>query len=168
LMLATSTYITTDIVAMPLLWVLPLGLYLLSFSIAFADRRGPADFITSVAPITIILFGGVMICGFTLEPALGLLLALALLFMVAVALHTAMYRLRPAPQRLTGFYLAMSVGGALGGLFAGLIAPGLFDWTWEYPLLILAAGALVPQSILLPPLQALWRRGRGIPALAVV
>lgn len=168
LMLATSTYITTDIVAMPLLWVLPLGLYLLSFSIAFADRRAPADFITSVAPITIILFGGVMIGGFTLEPALGLLLALALLFMVAVALHTAMYRLRPAPQRLTGFYLAMSVGGVLGGLFAGLIAPGLFDWTWEYPLLILAAGALVPQSILLPPLQALWRRGRGIPALAVV
>ncbi|MDF2494456.1 fused MFS/spermidine synthase [Sphingomonas sp.] len=168
LMLATSTYITTDIVAMPLLWVLPLGLYLLSFSIAFADRREPADFITRIAPITIILFGGVMIGGFQLQPAFGLLLALTLLFMVAVALHTAMYRLRPAPERLTGFYLAMSVGGALGGLFAGLIAPALFDWTWEYPLLILAAGALVPQAFLLPGLQGLWRRGRGVPALVVV
>ena len=57
--------------------------------------------------------------------------------------------LRPAPDRLTGFYLAMSVGGALGGVFAGLIAPVVFDWTYEYPLLILAAGLLVPQIFLL-------------------
>jgi hypothetical protein len=166
LMLATSTYITTDIVAMPLLWVIPLGLYLLRFSIAFADRRGPADFITRIAPITIVLFGGLMIGGTHLQPMFGLLLALALLFMASVALHTAMYRLRPEPERLTGFYLAMSVGGALGGVFAGLLAPALFDWTWEYPLLILAAGALVPQVFLAQPLRAWWWRGGGVPALA--
>ena len=168
LMLATSTYITTDIVAMPLLWVIPLGLYLLSFSIAFADHRAAADFITRVAPVTIILFGGVMIGGFQIQPLFGLGIALTLLFMAAVALHTAMYRLRPAPERLTGFYLAMSVGGALGGLFAGLLAPALFDWTWEYPLLILAAGALVPQSFLLPLIRDWWWRGRGLPALTMV
>jgi hypothetical protein len=168
LMLATSTYITTDIVAMPLLWVVPLGLYLLSFSIAFADGRGPADFITRMAPITIMLFGGVMIGGFQLQPAFGLLLALTLLFMVSVALHTTMYRLRPAPEQLTGFYLAMSVGGALGGLFAGLVAPALFDWTWEYPLLILAAGGLVPQLFLVQPLRSLWGKGGGVPALTAV
>ncbi len=168
LMLATSTYITTDIVAMPLLWVIPLGLYLLSFSIAFADNRFLADFITRIAPVTIVLFGGVMIGGFQLPPLAGLGIALTLLFMAAVALHTALYRLRPAPERLTGFYLAMSVGGALGGLFAGLLAPALFDWTWEYPLLILAAGALVPQAYLLPIIRDWWWRGRGLPALTFV
>lgn len=159
LMLATTTYITTDIVAMPLLWVIPLGLYLLSFSIAFAARRFWADTLTTVAPVTILLFGGVMMGGFQAKPYFNAGLALGMLFMVAVALHTALYRLRPAPDRLTGFYLAMSVGGALGGVFAGLLAPILFDWSWEYPLLVFAAGWLAPQRWLLDRLGALWTPG---------
>jgi len=146
LMLATSTYITTDIVAMPLLWVLPLGLYLLSFTIAFSARRGVANLLTRLAPIVILLFGGVLVTGNQGMPYLDAALTLVLLFVVAVALHSAMYALRPAPDRLTGFYLAMSVGGVLGGVFAALIAPLVFDWTYEYPILILAAGALVPQN----------------------
>ncbi|WP_326524317.1 fused MFS/spermidine synthase [Sphingomonas sp.] len=157
LMLATSTFLTTDIVAVPLLWVLPLGLYLLSFTVAFADRRGLAQAITRFAPVTILLFGGVMIAGHQQMPYLNALMALLLLFMVAVALHSRMYDLRPAPDRLTGFYLAMSVGGALGGVFAGLLAPVVFDWTYEYPLLVLAAGALAPQAFLLPIIARLWR-----------
>ncbi|MFN3433191.1 MAG: spermidine synthase [Sphingomonas sp.] len=157
LMLATSTYITTDIVAMPLLWVLPLGLYLLSFTIAFAANRGLADLLTRIAPITILLFGGVMIGGFNELPLVNLSIALTLLFMVSVALHTQMYRLRPEPDRLTGFYLAMAVGGALGGIFAGLVAPVVFDWTYEYPILIFAAGLLVPQVFLTQGIRSLWR-----------
>ncbi|MEG3122675.1 fused MFS/spermidine synthase [Sphingomonas sp. GB1N7] len=157
LMLATSTYITTDIVAMPLLWVLPLGLYLLSFTIAFAANRDLADILTRIAPVTILLFGGVMVGGYQEKPYLNAGLALVLLFMASVALHTAMYRLRPAPDRLTGFYLAMSVGGALGGVFAALVAPLVFDWTYEYPLLILAAGALVPQGFLIPQVRRFWQ-----------
>ncbi|MEG3180318.1 fused MFS/spermidine synthase [Sphingomonas sp. LT1P40] len=156
LMLATSSFLTTDIVAVPMLWVLPLGLYLLSFTIAFAARRGLAEILTRFAPVTILMFGGLMIAGHNENPELNALMALGLLFMVAVALHTHMYDLRPEPDRLTGFYLAMSVGGALGGVFAGLIAPILFDWTYEYPILILAAGLLVPQSFLLPPMAKLW------------
>lgn len=156
LMLATSTFLTTDIVAVPLLWVLPLGLYLLSFSVAFASSRGLAETITSFTPVTILLFGGLMIAGHNDFPYLNLLMALLLLFTVAVALHTRMYDLRPEPDRLTGFYLAMSVGGALGGVFAGLVAPILFDWTWEYPLLIFAAGLLAPQMFLIPQIAKLW------------
>ena len=156
LMLATSTYITTDIVAMPLLWVLPLGLYLLSFTIAFASNRDTAETLTRIAPITILLFGGIMIGGYQEKPYLNAGIALILLFMTAVALHTAMYRARPEPDRLTAFYLAMSIGGALGGVFAGLIAPVVFDWTYEYPLLILAAGALVPQLYLTVGIRRLW------------
>ncbi len=160
LMLATSTYITTDIVAMPLLWVLPLGLYLLSFTVAFAANRELADLLTRIAPVTILLFGGVIMGGYNQGPLLSAGIALTLLFMISVALHTALYRLRPAPDRLTGFYLAMSGGGMLGGVFAALVAPVIFDWTYEYPILILAAGMLVPQQFLTHHSRDLWiRRG---------
>lgn len=156
LMLATSTYITTDIVAMPLLWVLPLGLYLLSFSVAFATDRTAADLQTRIAPIAILLFGGILVGGTAAMPLVGAVMALGLLFLASVALHSGLYRLRPEPDRLTAFYLAMSVGGALGGVFAALIAPLVFDWTYEYPLLILAAGVLAPQHYLLPQVRRLW------------
>lgn len=69
---------------------------------------------------------------------------MALLFVIAVALHSRMYELRPDPSRLTLFYLVMSAGGVLGGLFTALFAPLLFDWVWEHPLLVLAAAALLP------------------------
>ncbi|MEG8041696.1 fused MFS/spermidine synthase [Sphingomonas faeni] len=156
LMLATSTYITTDIVAMPLLWVIPLGLYLLSFSVAFANDRWLADLLTRIAPITILLFGGIIMGGVNERPFFSAGIALVLLFMISVALHTTLYRKRPAPDRLTGFYLAMSAGGALGGVFAALVAPVVFDWTYEYPLLILAAGALVPQKYLFGQFRSIW------------
>lgn len=168
LMLATSTYITTDIVAMPLLWVLPLGLYLLSFTIAFAAARDLADTLTRFAPMTILIFGGVMIGGYQENAYLSAFVALGLLFMASVALHTALFRARPAADRLTGFYLATSVGGALGGVFAAVIAPAIFDWTYEYPLLILAAGALAPQVYLTGGLRRLWTGPRSRVALALV
>ena len=170
MMLATTTYITTDIVAMPLLWVIPLGLYLLSFSIAFAANRTLANAITRFAPLQILLFGGVMVGGFQGMPYFNAGVALTLLFTISVCLHTTMYRHRPAPDRLTGFYLAMSLGGALGGVFAALVAPVLFDWTWEYPLLVFAAGLLAPQELVIAPLAALWRgdaQRRRILTLAV-
>lgn len=157
LMLATTTFLTTDIVAVPMLWVLPLGLYLLSFSVAFSDDRTIPDLLAKFAPVTILLFGATMIAGHQKLAYMNALIGLMLLFMVAVSCHARMYQLRPAPDRLTGFYLAMSVGGALGGVFAGLLAPIIFDWTYEYPILILAAGALVPQMFLLPAIERLWR-----------
>ncbi|WP_213981548.1 hypothetical protein [Sphingomonas sp. dw_22] len=156
LMLATTTFLTTDIVAVPMLWVLPLGLYLLSFSLAFRDSPTIPDLLAKFAPVTILLFGATLIAGHEKLAYMNALIGLLLLLMVAVALHARMYQLRPAPDRLTGFYLAMSVGGVLGGVFAALLAPILFDWTYEYPLLILAAGALVPQAFLLPVFARLW------------
>lgn len=172
LMLATSTYIATDLVAMPLLWVIPLALYLLSFSVAFAGRRDLADTITRYAPVTIVTFGGIVMGGVTATPLLSVSIALIVLFMASVAIHTRLYRLRPEPARLTGFYLAMSVGGALGGVFAGLVAPVVFDWTWEYPILILLAGALAPLSYLTPGIARMWHapaaRAAALATAAVV
>jgi hypothetical protein len=160
LMLATTTFLTTDIVAVPMLWVVPLGLYLLSFSIAFSDSRFLAELVAKVTPLCLLLFGATLIAGGKEFPYLNAVIGLVLLFVVSVALHSRMYALRPAPDRLTGFYLAMSVGGALGGVFSGLIAPIVFDWTYEYPLLIIAAGLLVPQIFLFPFIARLWRGER--------
>jgi hypothetical protein len=167
LMLSTTTHLTTDIVAMPLLWALPLGLYLLSFVIAFASRRGFADFVTMIAPLIILIAGGLAFSGGTNNAIFGAALGLVLLFTVAVALHTEMFRRRPAVGHLTRFYLAMSFGGMLGGLFCAIVAPLVFDWAYEHPILIVAAALLVPQTPLVPwPNQLKWVLGLGLPALA--
>ena len=143
-MLSTTTHLTTDIFAMPLLWVIPLGVYLLSFSVAFAENRLIAQIITRAAPF-VVLFSGAMAMVSQSVDGIGLLVAsVTLLFVVAVALHGKMYDLRPAPSKLTLFYLVMSAGGALGGFFTALIAPLVFDWVWEHPLLVFAAAALIP------------------------
>lgn len=173
LMLATTTFLTTDIVAVPMLWVLPLGLYLLSFSVAFRDNAVLPEILTRFAPVIILLFGATLIAGHQQFAYLNAIIGLLLLFTIAVTLHARMYALRPAPDRLTGFYLAMSVGGVLGGVFAGLIAPILFDWTYEYPLLVFAAGALAPQMFLLPATARLWahrpaRKAVGMGALVAL
>lgn len=169
LMLSTTTHLTTDIVAMPLLWVLPLGLYLLSWVIAFAARRGPADLITILAPLVILICGGLAFSDGTRNPFFSATLGLVLLFIVAVALHGTMFRLRPAVDHLTSFYLAMSFGGMLGGLFCAIIAPLVFDWAYEHPLLILGAALLVPQFPLVRWPER-WARvlGIAIPAIALV
>lgn len=149
LMLSTTTFLTTDIFAMPLLWVIPLGLYLLSFSIAFAENRALAGAILRAAPLVVVLAGGMAVSSRSSGTMAQAGAAVALLFVVAVALHTRLYALRPAPERLTFFYLVMSAGGALGGVFCALIAPLVFDWVWEHPLLVLAAAALLPRVTLL-------------------
>ncbi|HEU0134740.1 MAG TPA: fused MFS/spermidine synthase [Allosphingosinicella sp.] len=150
LMLSTTTHLTTDIVAVPLLWVLPLALYLLSFVIAFAHRRKPADLIVALAPLFLLVAGGFAFSGGSELPFITATLGLLLLFIIAVALHAEMYRRRPEPAHLTAFYLAMAVGGVLGGVFCAILAPTLFDWAYEHPLLIVAAAVLVPQSPFIP------------------
>ncbi|PEQ12110.1 hypothetical protein B2G71_13280 [Novosphingobium sp. PC22D] len=152
LMLSTTTHLTTDIFAMPLLWVIPLGLYLLSFVVAFAQRRGLAHALTFAAP-AIVLFAGSFAM---LSSNTGTLTIAAesclLLFAIAVALHTRLYDCRPDPAHLTLFYFVMSVGGALGGAFTALVAPVVFDWVWEHPLLVVMAALLLPQ-----PARLDWR-----------
>ena len=146
LMLSTTTHLTTDIVAMPLLWVIPLGLYLLSFSIAFRDKSRIGSFLVLVAPLIALFTGGQAMASSSGGTFLYALASLLLLMAFAVALHHRLYADRPGPEKLTLFYLIMSAGGALGGLFTALIAPVLFDWVWEHPLLILAGAALLPRS----------------------
>jgi hypothetical protein len=155
LMLSTTTHLTTDIVAMPLLWVVPLALYLLSFVIAFAERRGPADLITSVAPLVLLVAGGLALSDGSQQPFFTGTLGLILLFTVAVALHTRMYRLRPEPGQLTTFYLFMATGGVIGGIFCAIVAPLVFDWAYEHPILLVGAALLLPQNPFVPAAERL-------------
>jgi SAM-dependent methyltransferase len=143
LILSTTLHITTDIIAMPLLWVLPLGAYLLSFSVAFSGRRGPKEAIIRLSPL-FLLFSCVTL--FMDLSALALMfcaISIVTLFMVSVALHSRLYDTRPGTQHLSLFYLAMSVGGVLGGAFCALIAPLTFNWTYEHLLLLFAAAWLI-------------------------
>ncbi|MFD1612347.1 spermidine synthase [Sphingomonas tabacisoli] len=161
LMLSTTTYLTTDIMAMPLIWVIPLSLYLLSFTLAFGEGRGVVISICRLSPVVVLTMGGISLQNASSAPLVGMMAELLLLFVVAVTLHSQMYASRPAPVHLTSFYLSMSIGGVLGGIFSGLIAPLLFDWTYEHPLLILLAGALVPQAYLFSASERLWQGGAG-------
>ena len=167
LMLSTTTHLTTDIVAMPLLWVVPLGLYLLSFTFAFNPRSHLAHALARSAPIVILLAGSMAMVSHADSMSVAIA-AVAMLFVVSVALHRRLYATRPEPSRLTAFYLAMSAGGALGGLFAALVAPLLFDWVWEHPLLILAGAALLPSRPLVPVLERFDARGQRLARLVMV
>ncbi len=157
LMLSTTTHLTTDLFAMPLLWVIPLGIYLLSFVIAFSDKQRLASALSALAPPAILLAGGMAMVSRHSQALAPAFASLALLLIVSVALHGRLYALRPGVSRLTFFYLIMSAGGALGGLFTALVAPLVFDWAWEHPLLVLAAALLLPQTRWLD-----WRRMPGL------
>ena len=168
LMLSTSTHLTTDIVAMPLLWVLPLGLYLLSFSVAFASDRRWSHALTTVAPVLLLIGAGTAFANSAKYPIVYAPLGLLLLFVVAVALHAKLYDRRPDPSRLTAFYLSMSAGGVLGGLFCALIAPVIFDWGYEHPVLILAAALALGGQPLLSFGARLWQGDRQMRSAVIV
>ncbi len=159
LILSTTLHITTDLVAMPLLWVLPLGAYLLSFTVAFASNRGPAGWVIRVAPL-ILLFAcfGVFIDYSWLVLLFGAISILNV-FTVSVALHSRLFETRPPAQHLTLFYLMMSVGGVLGGAFCALLAPMIFNWTYEHLILLMAAAWLMRVASPFDRFVKLWDGG---------
>jgi hypothetical protein len=146
LMLGVTFHMTTDIASIPLLWVVPLALYLVTFIIAF--MRLPPGFrilIGNLAPVMILLLVFVLIS----KPPIGvgpeLLLHLAAFFAAALMCHYELARDRPAPQYLTTYFLIMSFGGVLGGIFNSLVAPLVFPFAYEYPLALLVACLMVPR-----------------------
>ncbi len=143
LMLAVTTYITTDIAATPLFWVAPLAIYIGTYILAFARRQ----IIGQRALLTLqgIAFVAAALAGFTGARNLAsLLISLGAFTFTAAVCHTELARRRPDVRRLTDYYLLISVGGALGGIFSALVAPVLFLGPWEYPLLLIAACLLRP------------------------
>ncbi len=144
LLLGATTYITTDLAAVPLLWVLPLALYLLTFILAFG--RWPRVLHEATIALALPLILAVIFLMVSALPAriwVIVLWHLGLLFVVALACHGTLARDRPRPAFLTEFYLLISVGGVLGGFFNALVAPLLFSSLVEYPLVMVLAGALL-------------------------
>ncbi|HSL51922.1 MAG TPA: hypothetical protein VK878_22865, partial [Candidatus Deferrimicrobiaceae bacterium] len=144
LLLGATTYITTDLAAVPLLWVLPLAIYLLTFILAFG--RWPRPLHRAVVAITlplVLLVIFLMVSSLPERIWITVLWHFALLFVVALGCHGALALDRPAPRHLTEFYLLISVGGVLGGLFNALVAPIVFPSLIEYPLVMVLACVLL-------------------------
>ncbi|MGY4306810.1 hypothetical protein ACVIJ6_004053 [Bradyrhizobium sp. USDA 4369] len=145
LLIAVTAHISTDVAAAPLLWVLPLSLYLLTWVLVFQSRPLlPHKWMLALQPLAIA--GVVMLLAFGGEQNLALTLGGHQLcfFVIAMACHGELARTRPAAKYLTGFYVALSFGGMVGGLFAGLIAPFTFSWVTEYPILLALAALCRP------------------------
>src|SRR5215468_4644199 len=143
LMIGATTYITTDIAAVPLLWVLPLAIYLLTFILAFG--RWPRILhrlvVTLTVPVVLVVYF-LMLSGFKQRIWITVLWHFLLLFLIALACHGELALTRPSSRHLTQFYLLLSVGGVLGGLASALIAPMVFRSLLEYPL-AMALGCLL-------------------------
>ncbi|MHC2468787.1 spermidine synthase [Bradyrhizobium embrapense] len=145
LLIAVTAHISTDVAAAPLLWVLPLSLYLLTWVLVFQSRPLlPHKWMLLAQPLAI---AGVVIL-LAVGGEQNLLLTLGghqlCFFIIAMACHGELARTRPAAKYLTGFYVALSFGGMVGGLFAGLIAPFTFSWIAEYPILLALAALCRP------------------------
>ncbi|MCW5681008.1 MAG: fused MFS/spermidine synthase [Xanthobacteraceae bacterium] len=162
LLIAATNHISTDVAAVPFLWVVPLALYLLTFVIVFS-RIAPYvhTFALVAQPIAIMLLIGSMVFeDFDLNIALQklfipadfdflkisfssifsiLMIHVSAFFLTALVCHGELARTRPAPAHLTEFYMWMSAGGTLGGILAALVAPQIFNWVAEYPILIVLA-----------------------------
>jgi hypothetical protein len=138
-LLGVTTYVTTDIAPVPLFWVLPLALYLLTFILVFARKPVSPRFPARALPFAVSVAMLAMLSEVGRPGWLIILVHLGLFFLAALVCHGALARMRPPARLLTEFYLCMSVGGALGGVFNALVAPLVFNRLLEYPLIIVVA-----------------------------
>ena len=140
LLFGVTNYITTEIAPTPLLWTIPLALYLVTFVLAFAGRNLLPERIASIALAGLALLLTLVVAANATEPTTAIvLLHLCFFFVAATVCHNKLAADRPAAARLAEFYLCVAVGGMLGGLFNTLIAPVAFKTIVEYPLVIVLA-----------------------------
>ena len=145
LLLAVTLHLTTDVAAVPFLWVAPLAVFLLTFVLVFARRPILKHSWMLRAQVLVLIPLSLDFWGFwVLELWLTFLLHLSGLFVTAMVCHGELAKRRPVTRHLTEFYVWMSLGGVLGGIFSALVAPVLFDSVTEYPLLLVLACLMRP------------------------
>ena len=149
LVIAVTTYLTTDIAAVPMLWVLPLALYLLTFVLVFGSR-GVVSFGPPVRLFSLVCLPVAVLIGLetNLPAVIQVPAHLLTFFLAAMVCHTELWQRRPGTAHLTEFYLWLSLGGVLGGLFTALAAPVMFTSIVEYPLLLVLACLVRPAALL--------------------
>lgn len=148
LLVSATAHITQNVASVPFLWIAPLAVYLLSFIVAFERKRGYPRAL--VRPMLLLALP-MMAWGLSVDHgAMDLRASVAIytlgLLLACLFCHGELANARPAPGLLTRYYLAISIGGAVGGLFVGLVAPQLFDGYWELPLALVACAALLAVS----------------------
>ena len=168
LLLAVTNHLTQDVAAIPFLWILPLAVYLLTFIICF---ESPGLY---YRPVFIPLFAASLaFMGYRIWPGhekMDMRLAIALLafalFNCCMVCHGELVRLKPHPRYLTGFYVTVSLGGAAGGLFVGMVAPNFFHAYYEFPIGLMLCALIAVLVFAL----ALWRNRdpRAIPAVGLL
>ena len=147
LMLGVTTYIATDVASVPLIWIIPLALYLLTFIVAFARTQILTPWIVSLSlPFVLVTLGAFRIVNAPVSVWLTILLHLVLFFVAALVCHQRLAQSRPHVSKLTEYYLWIAVGGALGGAFNALLAPLIFPAPFEYPIAIVLACMLRPPT----------------------
>ena len=140
LMLGVTTYLSTDVAAVPMLWVLPLSCYLLTFIVAFSrDSDSMRALTRRMLPRVMLPLVFIVLVGFPLPLWITVPLHLAGFFVLALMCHGELARTRPGVRHLTEFYLWLAAGGVLGGLFNTLVAPRIFTSVAEYPITIAAS-----------------------------
>jgi hypothetical protein len=140
LLISVTSHISTDIAAAPFMWVVPLALYLVTFVIVFSTRPILRhEWMVAIEPMFIVALVGIMVLDIRQYLLWLLALNVATFFVITMVCHGELARSRPAARHLTAFYMWMSAGGVIGGIFAGLIAPNIFNSVIEYPALIVLA-----------------------------
>lgn len=145
LLLGVTSHMSTDVASIPLLWIVPLTLYLITFILAFGRRGGKlVEPSRRVFLVLAVIIAATFRIQLYYKPAVVILLVLHPLALLAAGLawHGRLAQKRPDPKHLTEFFFLMSVGGALGGVFNALVAPAIFDEVYEYPLVLVLAALL--------------------------
>jgi hypothetical protein len=146
-LLGVTAYLTTDIASVPLTWIIPLALYLLSFVLAFAPSAAPfVRLATNSLPFLIVALVLVISAGFV--HLYWIPLHLIAFFAGSVACHGALAQMRPDTERLSPYYVTIALGGLLGGIWTAIIAPILFDRVVEYPLAIVLSCLAAPLTMI--------------------
>lgn len=170
LLLSLTTHMSMDLAPIPFLWILPLTLYLLTFILCF-DAEGwyRRVWFLAALPFALGVLAWLSSLGPTDRPGLRLCLVLYSLsfFLICMVCHGELARLKPHPRFLTGFFLMVSIGGATGGVFVALIAPTLFNASYELPISIALCGLLAAAILFLDKDWPFRRELLGWPSIAV-
>jgi spermidine synthase len=171
MLLAVTNQVCLDVAVIPFLWILPLSIYLVSFILCFESQRW--YYRRPYIALTLLAFIGVLQAQ-SAGPSMNYILQIAIyfsaLFFACMVCHAELVRIRPATQNLTAFYMTMSIGGACGGLFVGLLAPLLFNDFLELQIGLILCGLVMLALYFLPKNQTLsdlsLGRQRGYASLA--